>query len=115
VPSQPYPDLSKLAQGAEAPWGLEDQLDLYKAPEDNVSRTQSFSPYSFCLFVCLFVSDHWSVKPGYDNSIRQTLLEDTDFYVCPGYHGDRDFHHKCGGKVDLYCASWDCKTLGNVY
>ena len=36
-PRQPYPHLCRSAQGVVAPWGLEYQLDLYKAPEDNVS------------------------------------------------------------------------------
>ena len=50
-------------------------------------------------------------KPGSDNSIRRTLLQDTDFYVCPGHHHGCSLHHKCGGKTDLYCASWGCETL----
>ena len=73
-----------------------------------MSNTQSY-PYNF------WVSVHQSVKPGCDNSIRQTLLQDTDFYVCPGHHHGCSLHHKCGDKTDLYCASWGCETSGVAF
>ena len=57
--SQPYPHLCRSAQGVVAPWGLEYQLDLYKAPEDNVPSTQSYKPYSF---FSLIFSHHCSVN-----------------------------------------------------
>jgi hypothetical protein len=45
------PDLCKLSQGAAASWGLENQLHLYKVPEDNVPSTQSYNPYNFFWFI----------------------------------------------------------------
>lgn len=58
-PASLSPNLCKLVQGAEVPWGIEDQLDLYKAPEDNVPSTQSYKPYSF---FSLIFSHHCSVN-----------------------------------------------------
>lgn len=48
------PDLYRLAQGAVAPWGLEYQLDLHRAPEDNVPNTQSSN---LLLLLCQFWFD----------------------------------------------------------
>jgi hypothetical protein len=59
VASQPYPNLCKLAQGVEAPWDLEDQLDLSKAPEDNMPSTQSYNPYNFFFYFRSLVSQTW--------------------------------------------------------
>ena len=42
-PASLSPNLCKLVQGAEVPWGIEDQPDLYKAPEDNVPNIQSYN------------------------------------------------------------------------
>lgn len=108
-PTSLHPDLCKLALGAGAPWGLEHQLELQVAPEDNMPHTQSHQTHH------LFISTHRSAQPGCDNAIRRTLLQATDFYVCPGYHKGRAFHNKCGGESDHYCASWGCETTGTTY
>ena len=79
-----------------APWGLEYQLDLYKAREDNMPNAQSNIPQHLLILV------HRSVKPSCDNSIRGALLQGTDFYVCPGHRCNCSFHHKCCGKTDLW-------------
>lgn len=107
-PTSLHPDLCKLALGAGAPWGLEHQLELQVAPEDNMPHTQSHQTHN------LFISTHRSAQPGCDNAIRCTLLQATDFYVCPGYHKGRAFHNKCGGESDHYCASWGCETTGKL-
>ena len=100
------PNLCKLVQGVAAPCALAYQLDSYKTPEDNMPNIQSNISHD-----CL-ISVSRSVKPGCNNSIRRTLLQDTDFYVCPGHHHGCSLHHKCGDKTDLYCASWGCETSG---
>jgi hypothetical protein len=58
---------------------------------------------------------HWSVKTGCDNSIRQTLLQDTDLYFCPEDDHGCSLHYKTSGKTDLYRASWGYETLGAAY
>jgi hypothetical protein len=74
-PASLTPDLCKLVQGVVAPCGLEYQLDLYKAPEDNMPNTQSNISQD------LLISVSSSAKRGCNNSIRRTLLQDTDFYT----------------------------------
>ena len=74
-----------------------------------MSNTQSYYPYNF------WVSVHQSVKPGCDNSIRRTLLQDTDLYFCPEDDHGCSLHYKTSGKTDLYRASWGYETLGAAY
>lgn len=108
-PTSLHPDLCKLALGAGAPWGLEHGLELQVAPEDNMPNTQSNQAQD------LFISVRRSAQPGCDNAIRRTLLQATDFYVCPGYHRGRASHSQCGDESDYYCAAWGCETTGTTY
>lgn len=88
-------DLCRLAAGASSAWGLPDSyLPLSEAPQVDGQATEF---------------------AGCNSARRRTRLRESDFYVCPGGHRNRNLNYKCGFRESFFCASWGCETTGDAY